>query len=225
MAAVALSLALCPTLAEAGDLDALLFGSLDAGSATFVTAGAKLSLGTLDQDGFVALASLGAGRRAERGPDGARTRYTGGGAVVVGYQWFFDWGVVAAYAGPEGATEVLVGRCVAALGQPHFGLRLHSEIWARPTEETLLQATAIGGSTRNSVWTRVAWGYRLWNTYLGPEIGLYVDGTDYRKLSLGLHATDFMLAGYSFRVSAGLQSETGHRGMSPYVALSIWSPW
>ena len=86
------------------------------------------------------------------------------GAVVLGYQWFPDWGVVAAYAGPEGSMEVLSdGRgCVHAL-PPRFGLRLHGEVWARPTDETLLarhRCRRLGAAT--DVWGRgSAWGYRM----------------------------------------------------------------
>ncbi len=180
------------------------------------------------------LASVGAGRRDERGgcpcaPQGgydlALTRYTVNGAVVFGYQWFFDWGVVAAYAGPEGTRDLLTdGRALAAL-PARFGLRLHGELWARPTENTLLQTTVIAGSARDSVWGRLAWGYKLWDTYLGPEASLYMDETGYRKWNVGLHGTDFSVDRYSFRVSAGVQTETNVRRVSPYVALSVWRPW
>ncbi|MGU3594124.1 cellulose biosynthesis protein BcsS, partial [Methylobacterium brachiatum] len=96
---------------------------------------------------------------------------------------------------------------------------------ARPTEDTLLQATAIAGSTRGSLWSRLALGYRAWGAYLGPVLSVYGDETGYRKWNLGLHATDFAIARYSFRVSAGPQTETGRRSAVPYVALAVWSPW
>ena len=88
-----------------------------------------------------------------------------------------------------------------------------------------MQATAIVGSARDSAWTRLAWGYRLWETYLGPEASFYTDTTGYRKWNLGLHATDFALGRYSLRVSAGAQTETGARRVSPYVSLAVWTPW
>ncbi|MCJ2057665.1 cellulose biosynthesis protein BcsS [Methylobacterium sp. J-048] len=215
-----------PASAVGGEIDALLFGSLDAGAATFLTVGAKLGLGPLDHDGFVALTSVGSGRQRERGDFGLpRTRYAFSAAAVLGYQWFFDWGVAAIFSGPEGSIEMLVDpRALAALPAA-YGLRLHGEIWARPTENTLLQATAILGSTRSSLWTRLAWGYRAWGAHIGPEVSVYGDETGYRKWNLGLHATDFAIARYSFRVSAGLQTESGRRRASPYVALAVWSPW
>ncbi|SDN14449.1 Cellulose biosynthesis protein BcsS [Methylobacterium phyllostachyos] len=213
------------TAPRAEELDTLLFGSLDAAAATFVTAGAKIGLTSLDHDGAVALASLGGGRQSEHSSDGTHHRYTAIGAVVLGYQWFFDWGVIAAFTGPDITAQMLAGRQSAGSAPIHLGFRLHGEIWARPTETTLLQATVIAGTALESVWARAAWGYRCWGAYLGPELSLYTDATGYRKWNVGLHGTDFDLGRYSFRVSAGLQTETGRRTAGPYVALSVWSPW
>ncbi|WCS25191.1 cellulose biosynthesis protein BcsS [Methylobacterium sp. NMS14P] len=210
--------------ARASEIDTLLFGSLDAGGDTFLTVGAKAGLTSLAQEGFAAVASAGGGGRAERGADGPRVRYTVAAAALAGYQWFFDWGVVAAYAGPEIAREVLIAGPQRDALPTRFGVRLHGEVWARPTEATLLQASAVAGSTRDSLWARLAWGYRFWETYLGPEAALYTDGTGYAKWSFGLHGTDFALGRYSFRASAGLQSESGRGRACPYVTLSVWSP-
>ncbi|MGH1571741.1 cellulose biosynthesis protein BcsS [Methylobacterium sp. P31] len=202
-------------MAHATEIDTLLFGSLDAGAATFLTLGAKFGFASLDSDGFVALASLGGGHREERGSESPRHRYTLGAAMLVGYQWFFDWGVVAAFAGPEGTMETLVDGYGLATLPARFGLRLHGEIWARPTDATLLQATAVAGSTRDSLWARVAWGYCLWGAYIGPEMAVYADATGYAKWNLGLHGTDFVLDRYSIRASAGIQFEAGRREASP----------
>lgn len=207
-------------------LDTVLFGSLDAGASTFVTAGAKVALERLDRSGFVALASVGGGRRTERacGCRPALSRYTLLGSALVGYQWVHDWGVVAAYAGPEGSAEALSdGRALGVL-PVRIGMRLHGEAWVRPTDETLVNATLILGSARSDAWGRIAWGYRLRGAYLGPEASLYTDHTGYRKWNVGLHATDFSVGKYSFRVSAGVQSESSERNVSPYVALSAWTP-
>lgn len=210
----------------------LLFGSLDAGASTFFSTGAKLGFDRLDRDGFVVLASVGAGHRAERAtcacaPAGtvSRARRTMMGAALLGHQWFHDWGVVALYAGPEGSVEMLTDRFGSALLPPRYGLRLHGEIWARPTDDTLVQGTAILGTARMDAWTRLAWGYRLWGAYLGPEASLYADWLGYRKWALGLHATDFDLGRFSLRVSVGFQTETGLRDPYPYLAVSAWAPF
>lgn len=215
---------------EAWDL--VLFGSLDAGAATFLTTGAKLGLGQAGQDGFVALASLGAGQRTERATCACApaapvlfTRHAAGGAALLGYQWVRDWGVAALYAGPEGSVEVLTGAGASAALPPRYGLRLHAEIWARPTDDTLVQGTAIVGTAREDLWTRLAWGYRLWGAYLGPEANLYADRAGYRKWALGLHATDFALGRFSLRVSAGVQAETGLHQADPYLSIATWTPF
>jgi len=200
----------------------LLFGSLESSPSVFVTTGAKVALDRIDREGFVVLGSVGGGRRQES----TVMRETAIGAVVVGYQWFPDWGVVAAYAGPEGALEVVSSGCGCAhVLPPRFGLRLHGEIWARPSDETLLAATLILGTARTSAWGRVAWGYRVLGAYLGPETSLYLDETGYQKWNFGLHATDFALGRFSLRVSAGLQLASERRDTSPYVGLTVWTPW
>lgn len=218
--------AVCSAAAET-PVSTLLFGSLDAGSSVFTTVGVKHGFDRIDREGFALLGSAGLGVRTERASTGhgTQTRRTALGAALVGHQWFPDWGVVAAYAGPEGAIETLSAPGGTRVLPARFGLRVHGEIWARPTEATLLQATLIAGSTRASAWGRLAWGYRLWGAYLGPEIGLYVDGTGYRRGSLGLHATDFALGRFGLRASAGYAFETEVAGGGPYVALSVWTPW
>ena len=219
--------------ARAGDasLDTLVFGSLDAGAATFLSAGAKIALESLDRPGFAALVSVGAGRRTERpcacaafAGSSDLSRYTAHGSALVGYQWFQDWGVVGAFLGPEAAFEALSdGRAVAAL-PVRVGVRFHDEVWARPTDETLVTGTAILGTARTDAWVRASWGYRLWSAYLGPEASLYADRTGYRKWAAGLHATDFAVAGYSFRLSAGVQKESSGVRYAPYIGISAWTP-
>ncbi|AWN36008.1 cellulose biosynthesis protein BcsS [Methylobacterium radiodurans] len=219
-----------PTAAAEG-WETVLFGSLDAGAATFLSAGGKVAPGGAGRDGFILLASVGAGHRRERGVCACArlpvvaslTRTTALGAAVVGYQWSHDWGVVALLAGPEGSAEMLSGSAGDLALPARWGLRLHGEVWARPTAETLLQATAILGSSRADAWGRLAWGYRLWGAYLGPEASLFVDRTAYRKWNLGLHATDLALGVFSLRASVGVQLETGRRP-GPYLTLAAWRP-
>ncbi len=203
----------------------LLFGSLETGPSTFVSAGAKLALDRIDREGFVALASFGAGTRRE----GLGRRETATGAAVVGYQWFHDWGVLAAYAGVEGSLEALTMGGVTRMEPGRVGARLHGEVWARPGNAALFTATAILDSSRTAAWGRVSWGWQIepwpgWNPYLGPELALYADHTGYRKWNLGVHATDFAIGRFSLRTSAGLQFEP-QASASPYVSLSVWTPW
>jgi hypothetical protein len=230
---MAASLILASTSVRADETwNLLLFGSLDAGASTFLTTGAKLGFGRLDRDGFLLLASFGTGSRAERATCAfapavtvSRERRTAMGSALAGHQWVSDWGVVALYAGPEGSVEMLTDGFGSAMLPPRYGLRLHGEIWARPTDDTLVQGTAILGTARMDAWLRLAWGYRLWGAYLGPEASLYADRLGYRKSALGLHATDFDLGRFSLRISAGLQTETGRRDPYPYLSISAWTPF
>lgn len=126
-------------------------------------------------------------------------------------------GVVAAFAGFEAGYD----------GPPGLrkGLRLQAEAWLRPSEDTLVQAVLIGGTARGSLWTRLAWGYRLWDTYLGPEASAYADANRYGKVAFGLHATDFVLADVHVRMSSGLQWESSRAAPAPYVTLTTWAPF
>ncbi|WP_336486301.1 cellulose biosynthesis protein BcsS [Methylobacterium nigriterrae] len=231
-AAALITLAAAGARAAENEAGLLLFGSLDAGAASFATAGAKLALDRLDRPGFVALASVGLGRRFERAlctcGETARVaslaRHTMLGAAVAGYQWFFDRGVAAAFAGPEFTREGLLEARTLHVFSARYGLRLQGEVWARPSAETLVTGTVILGTARGDAWARLAVGYELWGAYLGPEVSLYADATGYRKWNLGLHATDFALGRFNLRASAGLQFETRGRASSPYLALSAWTP-
>ncbi len=213
----------------------VLFGSLDAGPSTFLNVGAKVALDDVDREGFVALVSAGSGARQERGPPvrvGNRSepvtptivRVTALGAVLGGYQVFADWGVVGLFAGPEGTIDALTDGAGLQTRPPRFGLRLQGEVWARLSPDTLATGTLVLGSARWDLYGRVSLGYRAWGAYLGPEASVYGDRTDYRKLSLGLHATDFSFAGMSLRVSGGCLYESETDRFGPYVALAAWAP-
>ncbi len=61
-----LILGLAGTYVAAKDLDMLLFGSLDAGRATFSTSGAKIGLDSVEREGVLGLLTVGEGVRRER---------------------------------------------------------------------------------------------------------------------------------------------------------------
>ncbi len=220
----------------------MLFGSLEAGSANFLTVGGKVALDRVDREGFAALGSLGYGARFERDRAAPQValglkaplalRHTGLASALAGYQWFHEWGVVALFAGPEVSYEVFAAPSTRRWPAPRFGARLHGEVWANPTDDTLLTATLIAGSARADLWTRLSWGMRLpgllpaWlaRAYLGPEAALYADADPYRKWSVGVHATDFALGDYSLRLSAGFLYEEQVGRPGGYLSLSLWTP-
>lgn len=225
------AVAVTPARAQDESVRTLLFGSMDAGPSTFLGSGAKIALDDVNREGFVALVSAGGGVRQERAaatqtssaPTLVRTTLLG--AALGGYQFFRDWGVLSFFAGPEASLEALMGNGQARALPARFGLRLEGELWARPSENTLVTGTLLLGSARYDAYGRVSAGYRLWDAYLGPEAAWYGDRTGYRKVSLGLHATDFALAGLSFRLSAGGLYEPGTGRVGPYVGLATWAPF
>lgn len=230
---IALAASVVPVFAQddRGDpVRTILFGSLDAGPSTFFNSGAKVALDDVNREGFVALVSAGGGVRRERAPVAqgftvpTLVRTTLLGSALAGYQFFAEWGVVSLFAGPEASIEALAGNGEFRTLPARFGLRAQGELWARPSENTLTTATLVLGSARWDLYARVSAGYRLWGAYLGPEATTYGDRTGYRKLSLGLHATDFAFGAVSFRVSGGAlyESQTGRIG--PYVAFAAWTP-
>lgn len=212
--------------ATPADLDLLLFGSLEGGAGTFISSGAKVGWGSLSTSGPLALISAGAGMRVERITCGCGEKHTfihqvGTHAALLGYQWILPEGAVAVFAG----VETTLDRLGALAPEIRTGLHLQAEAWLRPTETTLVQATVTAGSARNDAWARLAWGYRLGDGYLGPEGSATVEESGYQKFAAGLHATDYALADIRFRVSAGMQWETGSRAPAPYLTLSAWAPW
>jgi hypothetical protein len=213
--------------ARAGDLDLLVFGSMDGGIPSFGSSGAKVAL---KEGGPALLASVGAGQQSEivapaMGIRHAVQRTVATAAVVFGYQWFREWGVLGAFLGPEGSLSRLTDGAATASQTVETGLRLQGEAWVRPNESSLIQATLIASTTRRSVWTRLAGGLRVEEGYLGPEIGLYADATGYRKWTFGFHATDYMVAGLHLRVTLGGQIRPESRHMAPYVGLTTWESW
>lgn len=213
----------------------VLFGGFEAGTTAFASAGAKHALDALDRDGLILMGGAGYGARFERdGNDPARRlglksslvlRHTVLAHALAGWQWTFDWGVVALLAGPELSYERLASRYAPDQPGPRFGGRVHGEVWARPTDETLFTATLIAGSARGDAWGRLSWGWRLFGAYVGPEAALYADLTDYRKASVGLHATALALFGTQLRISAGFLREYPARRDGGYVALTAWRPF
>jgi hypothetical protein len=144
------------------DLKTVLFGSLDAGRSSFVTLGAKQTWsGPLDRSGFVSLATVGYGENPARTDLGAASstavRPTVQASAMIGYQWALDRLFVAGFIGPEVDAQqpATIGE-IPRLSQPRLGLRVQGEVWAHPTENTLLAATVVAGTARSQLWGRTA---------------------------------------------------------------------
>ena len=215
------------TSARPADFRTVIFGSLDAGHSGFASFGVKRALrGSLDETGPVGMAHLGYGGMGERAwdhPGAPRViRHAVHASALIGYQWVRDGLVVAAFAGPEIEGEQLSRRALPRLDdEPHLGTRLHGEIWAHPSANTLLTATAIVGTARTPhLWGRASAGHALWDgVFLGPEASVYTTDT-YREWRLGAHLTGLTLGRFNLRLSGGwrTEEETHHNGA--YFGLS-----
>jgi hypothetical protein len=215
-----------PVSPDPADLRTVLFGSLDAGHSGFGSVGVKRTLdGSLDRSGLVAMAGLGYGRTIEavrQEPEGDRlTRDAVQGSALLGYQWVGDGLVFAALAGPEVEGEQRSDYVLARGFEAHLGVRLHGEVWAHPTTNTLLTTTVIVGTARTAhLWGRASAGYAFWEgVFLGPEVSVYTTDT-YREWRVGAHVTGLTVGAVSVRVSAGWRGEedTGDKGA--YVGIA-----
>jgi Cellulose biosynthesis protein BcsS len=218
-----------PLSADPADLRTVLFGSLDAGHSGFGSLGVKRTLvGPLDRSGLVAMAGLGYGRTIEavrQEPEGDRlTRDAVQGSALIGYQWVGDGLVFAALAGPEVEGEQRSDYVLARGFEAHVGARLHGEMWAHPTTDTLLTTTVIVGTARTAhLWSRASAGYALWDgVFVGPEVSVYSTDT-YREWRVGAHVTGLTLGAVSVRVSAGWrgEEETGDKGAYLGIAAHL----
>lgn len=198
------ALGLVAGTARADDLHTVFFAGLDAGHSLHAHAGFKHALGgSLDRDGWLVLGTIGAG---ESGGDRGRK---GGGAVLGGYQWSLPRLHMAVFAGPELQRD----------GGLRAGLRGQGEVWARPTDATLLTATVIAGTARAEVWGRVSAGYRVVDeVFVGPEASAKRE-RGWHEWRAGLHVTGPTFAGITWRLSGGrMWAESGREGF--YGALS-----
>ncbi len=173
--------------ARAEDARSVIFAGVETGPSPYLHAGFKHSLsGSLDQQGFLAMAIAGVGDRRDESRHALAT-------AMVGYQWTLPRWHAALFAGPEMQRD----------GPTRLGARIQGEVWARPFDDTLLTLTAIAGSARPGAWARVSGGYRLWDdVHVGPEASYKHEG-DWRETRAGLHVTGLAFGGVTWRLSGG----------------------
>jgi hypothetical protein len=194
----------------------VLFGSLDLGSSGFLNAGFKRGLtGSLDESGPILMGIMGAGGSPESGGSlaagGLRFRPTLQANALLGYQWLLGPVTLAGLLGPEFDFE-RGSDGVGERSRSRFGLRGHAELWAHPTPETLVTATAIAGSARGHVWVRASAGYAFWDkVFIGPEASLYRT-SDYDEWRLGAHVTGLTWKDWTWRLSGGVMRNDERSG-------------
>ncbi len=217
------TLAWSAALADDTTRRTVLFNNLEAGHSAFSTSGAKLAVDRFDRDGFVALVSIGTGVRLEGGgrlPVLART--TALGAALGGYQFVRRWGVATLLAGPELSFEVLAGLDGTQPLPLRKGLRLHGEIWARPTEATLATASVIVGSARGEAWARLSWGLSLFGAYFGRRSSVRSTGPAIASGVSGCTRPILRSAHPASASPRAASSRGRHRNLSVPARMSRW---
>lgn len=208
-----------PQEAARRELRQVIFGSSETvGGSVFVGSGFKRALaGSVDEQGPIMMSLSGAGMTGElyTGPAGIRfvqPRMSQASAILFGYQWMGDFGVIMLAAGPEFAREQQLDR----FGMPRWepmrrGVSFIAEIWSEPLPRTMAQATLTASSARGSVWVRVAAGYAPFaRVFVGPEISAYMDG-GYEEMRFGAHVSGLTIGPFAFRLNGGLVSASGRR--------------
>ena len=187
----------------------------------YATLGFKRTLErSLDQSGPAAMLSAGYGREPVTGRHGHR--HKAAASALIGWQWLRPSYTLSGYLGPEVEHE-RESAASAQARRPLAGVRVQAELWAHPTPETLVTATAIAGTARGHFWSRASAGYATWRgVFFGPEISHYRTD-DFREWRLGAHATGFALGRLNLRLSAGLsrfEDRTGgYAGLTGYIRM------
>jgi hypothetical protein len=178
--------------ARADEARTVFFAGLDSGHSLHGHMGFKRMLGgSLDRSGFVAMGIIGAGGRQDGG----------GHPIEAGFLGGYQWALPRLHAGLFLGPEVESSRGLRA------GARVQGEIWARPTDDTLLTVTLIAGSARPQVWGRVSAGYRLWDdVHFGPEGLLLSTNGSWRNGAPGIHLDRPAACRVTWRLAAGAAS-------------------
>jgi hypothetical protein len=81
-----------------------------------------------------------------------------------------------------------------------IGVRVAADLWAEPTESTMLAMSATVSTVGTSYAARVAAGWRMLNrVYIGPEAIVY-GAWNYRQVRLGLHLTGLKTSLFDWRL-------------------------
>jgi len=206
--------------AQASDaLNTVLFASLDGMRPGYASAGFKRTLeGSLDQSGPATLLSAGFGREPVQGRRGFR--HKAGASALLGWQWVMPTVTLSGFVGPEIEYE---REASIARSRPQGGVRAQAELWAHPTPQTLVTATAIAGTARGHLWSRASAGYAVWKrVFVGPEMSHYRTDS-FREWRLGAHATGIAVGRFNLRLSAGLarfeHRTGGYAGLTAFIRM------
>ncbi len=206
-------------------LDLVIFGSIDGGATSgFVSAGFKKALtAKLDEPGLLIMGTTGSGQyryRSENVEGRLVTDRPTQAGLLAGAQWFMGpETLVAIFFGPEYENQTLSPNDPGNKAlRSRFGLKGQIEVYARPTDRTLVTATLVAGTAAPSVRGRLSAGFRVFeDVFIGPEITAYMNAT-YDEARLGLHATGIAIGRFTLQASGGLKRD-GDGRLGAYGAL------
>ncbi|RDJ27356.1 cellulose biosynthesis protein BcsS [Bosea caraganae] len=201
----------------------VFFGSLEAGPGkTFTSFGSKQAFGAdgLDAGGFRLMNKLGLSREQARRLVPRGKAYKVESQFLIGYEWRFSDSFFSLYAGPDIEAEYRELGCGCYYGVSRISARLQADLWATPTDATMVQLSAYVSGLDRRAWGRLALGHKIdRGLHLGPEVELYRQ-SGYDKLRVGLHLTGLRLFGATWRLSGGWE-DTSDRDVGAYATLGV----
>jgi hypothetical protein len=146
-----------------------------------------------DADGFILKAIVSTGSYRYRAGALGNAEVTGwmtGAAVMPGVHFTRHGVTVTALVGLDLQTHALSPFDPGGkLNGRYAGARIAVDLWAEPTPQTMLAASASLSTIGGAYAARLAAGWRLFDRlYLGPE-AIVFGGPEYRQLRFGLHVT------------------------------------
>jgi hypothetical protein len=198
----------------AHDARFLYYGGFDGWSGGgFAHGGLMWAPRGLDKEGFVAKFMTGGGVYGYL----AGTTRTAGYVTIFDAApgWHFKRGVfdVTVYAGLDVQNHRLRPDDLNNRSRgTHAGARVGADVWAEPTPATMLSGSASFATVGRSYWSRLAYGWRMFDNriYFGPE--LHATGDEvYRQWRVGAHVTALKLGRFEWSAGAGLVSDSSDR--------------
>ena len=101
-----------------------------------------------------------------------------------------------------------------------MGLRISTELWDEPTNQTMIAADASLSTIGTSYSARIGFGWKILDQfYSGPETQVYsVDGYSQRRF--GVHVTSMKTGDAEWSAAGGWSVDTNNRS-SPYLRLGF----
>lgn len=192
------------------------------GSAFAYLAVTGAPMGDLAQSGARVRVEGSFGRHGEIGPGGvAVDRDQTEGAALIGYEQVWQNATLGGFIGLNARSDDNAARLPGSTaGDVVAGVKAALQFYAKPTENTMVQAYGSYATSRNAYYGRVSGGYMLTpGTYVGPEIAVLGDDL-FSQWRVGAHVTGMQLGSVQLGLSAGYLHDRVQKG-GVYTTASI----